>query len=189
MTRPDPNSTLESEPSPVRVRHLSGAGHNDLTAPFSQPSQFKVLLLLLKHETAGKVLKTNGSTSAENSAESPLKKSLFPKFYTCSTVSKASYTTTRLTGAVTNSVAESKWPFGLKLQTTRAIYTIQLNRKFQGLREGPTRRSREWKQKRWAGGEVRESDLQPGGRKTVEKCEWTKNKGFHVEKQHNNPPS
>ena len=38
MIGPEPNSALESEPSPVRVRHLSGAGHNDLTAPFSHPT-------------------------------------------------------------------------------------------------------------------------------------------------------
>ena len=38
VTGPEPNSTLESRPSPVRVRHLSSAGHNDLTAPFSQLS-------------------------------------------------------------------------------------------------------------------------------------------------------
>ena len=55
MTGPDPISTLEFEPSPVRVRHLANVGHK---RPF-YPSYFNFSLKFPQ-------------TSAENSAESPL---------------------------------------------------------------------------------------------------------------------
>ncbi|CAL8169140.1 unnamed protein product [Prunus armeniaca] len=35
MTGPDPDSTLESEPNPMRIRHLASAGHNDSKFPAS----------------------------------------------------------------------------------------------------------------------------------------------------------